>query len=60
MGQVPALVIEKETGEKLVLTQSLAIIEYLDEGLAKEIKSDFCKSALNPHAPISQKIADQC
>ena len=43
MGQVPALVIEKENGEKLVLTQSLAIIEYLDEGLAKEIKCYFCK-----------------
>ena len=41
MGQVPALIIEKENGEKLVLTQSLAIIEYLDEGSAKEIKCDF-------------------
>ena len=37
MGQVPTLVIEKGNGDSLVLTQSLPIIEYLDEGPAQLI-----------------------
>ncbi|CBY21479.1 unnamed protein product [Oikopleura dioica] len=31
MGQVPTLLIEKSDGRKIQLTQSLAIIEYLDQ-----------------------------
>jgi len=32
MGQVPTMVIERENGESLTMTQSVPIIEYLDQG----------------------------